>query len=196
MRIHECSMCGKPIYPGHGMQFVRNDAKVFKFCNKKCRRMFENKRNPRRLKWTKAFRRTHNKELSMDTTFDFEKVRNRPPKYDRELYAQTIRAMKRVAEIQARRQRSFYMKRMGEANKNRKAHIMRNVVQNVHLVLSSIPNAARKAQMDKEAISLANNAAEQVKLQNQLTSAAAKKTAKKKPAQQAADDVMIDENDD
>jgi|TARA_B100000513_G_scaffold139517_1_gene63492 large subunit ribosomal protein L24e len=116
MRIENCYVCSGPCYPGHGITFVRNDSKVFKFCRGKCHKTFKNKLNPRKLKWTKAFRRAAGKEMSMDTSFEFERLRNRPVKYDRELVKKTVRAMERVQKIKGEREKRFWDKRM-EPNK-------------------------------------------------------------------------------
>ncbi len=96
VRVDVCYFCSGPVYPGHGIQFVRNDSKVFKFCRSKCHKNFNRKRNPRKMKWTKAYRRSAGKEMRNDTTFDFEKRRNRPVKYDREMMTKTLVAMKKV----------------------------------------------------------------------------------------------------
>ena len=63
------------------------------------------KRNPRNVKWTKAFRKSHGKELAIDATFDLEKKRNVPVKYNRELWQNTVHTMKRIQQIRLRRQR-------------------------------------------------------------------------------------------
>ena len=103
MRIEKCYFCSKSVYPGHGMAFARNDAKVFRFCSSKCNKLFKAKKNPRKLKWTKAYRAAHGKEMTCDPVLDFEQRRNVPIRYNRDLMVKTIQAIKRVEEIKAAR---------------------------------------------------------------------------------------------
>ena len=70
------------------------------------------KRNPRKLKWTKAFRRAAGKEMTVDSTLSFAARRNVPVRYDRELVSTTVKVMDRVAEIRARREAVHHKKRM------------------------------------------------------------------------------------
>lgn len=70
------------------------------------------KRNPRKLRWTKAFRKAAGKELAIDTTFAFERRRNRAVKYDRHVVANTLRAMPVIGKVQQDRQHDFYRARM------------------------------------------------------------------------------------
>ncbi|WFD43626.1 ATPase-activating ribosome biosynthesis protein [Malassezia psittaci] len=115
MRVEHCFFCSAPSYPGRGITFVRNDAKVFRFCKSKCHKNFKMKRNPRKVRWTKAFRKAHGKEMTVDATLEFEKRRNIPVRYNRELVQNTLSAMQRIQEIKARRERAFYRARMSKA---------------------------------------------------------------------------------
>jgi len=122
MRIEKCYFCSTSVYPGHGSAFVRNDAKVFRFCTSKCHKNFKMKRNPRKVRWTKAFRKAHGKEMTIDSTFEFEKRRNVPVRYNRELLQTTLKAMKRVGEIQKRREHAFWKNRMSTSRAKLLSH--------------------------------------------------------------------------
>jgi large subunit ribosomal protein L24e len=121
---------------------------VFQFCRAKCHRAFLKKRNPRKVKWTKAFRKAAGKEMRVDATFEFEKRRNTPVRYDRELVGATIGAMKRVKAIQEAREKRFHDARMAGAARAERALHRAEIAAHVDLIK---PAAARK----KEALSKA-----------------------------------------
>ncbi|KAK2105206.1 hypothetical protein P7K49_014720 [Saguinus oedipus] len=114
--------------------FVRNDCKVFRFCKSECHKNFKKKRNPRKVRWTKAFRKATGKELTVGNSFEFEKRRNEPIKYQRELWHKIIDAMKRVEEIKQKRQAKFIMNRLKKNKELQKVQDIRDVKQNIHLI--------------------------------------------------------------
>jgi len=60
--------------------------------------------------------------MTIDSTIDFEKRRNVPVRYDRELVTTTLKAMKRVGEIKQRREHAFWKHRMAAAREKQRAH--------------------------------------------------------------------------
>eukprot|EP00339_Tiarina_fusa_P003581 CAMPEP_0117030078 /NCGR_PEP_ID=MMETSP0472-20121206/21720_1 /TAXON_ID=693140 ORGANISM="Tiarina fusus, Strain LIS" /NCGR_SAMPLE_ID=MMETSP0472 /ASSEMBLY_ACC=CAM_ASM_000603 /LENGTH=119 /DNA_ID=CAMNT_0004738011 /DNA_START=204 /DNA_END=563 /DNA_ORIENTATION=+ len=57
--------------------------------------------------------------MTVDTTLEFEKKRNRPLKYDRELIGSTIKAMKRISEIKHNREARHIERRLRGKKKER-----------------------------------------------------------------------------
>ena len=92
------------------------------------------KRNPRKLAWTKSFRRAHGKELTVDSTLSFAARRNIPTRYNRDLVQTTLKAMSRVAEIRAKRERAFYKARMRGNKERQRADDRKLVEENQHLL--------------------------------------------------------------
>jgi len=123
------------------MTFVRNDAKVFRFCRSKCHNAFKAKRNPRKLRWTKASRVARNKEMIVDSTFDFEKRRNRPAKYDRDQVLKTVRAIKKVEAIKQVRVQRHWEERHKTARIKDKVRARREILNSIDIVA---PMASRQ----------------------------------------------------
>ncbi|XP_012281725.1 probable ribosome biogenesis protein RLP24 [Orussus abietinus] len=150
MRIENCYFCSSRIYPGHGIQFVRNDCKIFKFCRSKCHAAFKKKKNPRKVKWTKAYRKTVGKELAVDPSFDFEKRRNIPVKYNRELWAKTIEAMKRIESIKQRRQNAHIMQRLRKGREIEQERDIKEVQRNLSLIRSPAAGLKERKKLEEE----------------------------------------------
>lgn len=113
------------------------------------------KRNPRKVKWTKAFRKSHGKELAIDSTFDLEKKRNVPVKYNRELWQNTVHAMKRIQQIRLRRQNQFIKQRLKAGKKLELKDDEKEVSQHIHLIEPKVTeeemyNAALNNQKQKQ----------------------------------------------
>lgn len=130
--------------------FVRNDCKAFRFCRSKCHKNFKKKRNPRKVRWTKAFRKSSGKELTVDNVFEFEKRRNAPVKYQRELWSKSVVAMKRIAEIKEKRQARFIMNRLKKSKELQTKADIKEVKQNIHLIKA--PHAERAKKLEEKMV--------------------------------------------
>lgn len=92
------------------------------------------KRNPRKLKWTKAFRKSAGKEMTVDSTLQLAARRNVPVRYDRDLVSRTLKAMERISAIRTRRERVFYKKRIAGKRERELAIARKLVAENEHLL--------------------------------------------------------------
>lgn len=92
------------------------------------------KRNPRKLRWTKASRVSAGKELVVDSTLSFERRRQRAVKYDRELVASTLRAMPKIAKIKQAREKDLHRTRMIVKVKETRKDALRELATNTTLV--------------------------------------------------------------
>ncbi|CAL8576463.1 ATPase-activating ribosome biosynthesis protein [Xanthoria parietina] len=108
------------------------------------------KRNPRKLKWTKAFRKAAGKEMVVDSTLQFAARRNVPVRYNRDHVATTLKAMQRVSEIRAKRERVFYKNRMAGNKERERAADRKLVAENEHLLPKMRASERIAAELEQE----------------------------------------------
>lgn len=136
---------------------------MFRFCRSKCHRAFKKKKNPRKTRWTKSFRKTAGKELTVDATYEFEKLRHVPVRYNRELWQKTITAMKRVLEIRKRREAQHVANRLLKGVELRKAADLREVERNLDLLkaphgkFSSLKSTLRRVALVVQLLNFVNS---------------------------------------
>lgn len=105
------------------------------------------KKNPRKVRWTKAYRKAAGKELTVDPAFEFEKRRNVPTKYNRELWTKTVEAVKKIKDIRERRERHFVMERLRKGTDVEIEMDVRDVQKNIALIRS--PAAGLRERQNK-----------------------------------------------
>lgn len=86
----------------------------------------------------------------MDNALEFEKRRNIPVKYNRELWDKTVEAMKRVQEIKQKRQARFIMNRLKKGKQLEKEEAISEVKKNIHLIKA--PHAGKAKKMEDKMV--------------------------------------------
>ena len=87
-----------------------------------------------------AFRRATGRELTMDKTLEFEKRRNRPVKYNRELWEKTVHAIQKVEEVKAAREKRMYQRRMMGARKKNAMEALETIKKHNSVVEGPLAN--------------------------------------------------------
>lgn len=76
--------------------------------------------------------------MAVDTTFEFEKRRNRPVKYDRNLMGKTIVAMQKVSAIRVKREERFFANRMKDAKRYQKAYARAEIKKGIEILAPAV----------------------------------------------------------
>lgn len=111
---------------------------MFRFCRSKCHKNFKAKRNPRKVRWTKAYRKTHGKELTADPVYEFEKSKDTAVRYDRNVWINTVQAMERLDTIRSDREGRFWEERMKDSEHHKKEMIKSNLIRNETLIADPV----------------------------------------------------------
>ena len=78
---------------------------------------------------------------------EFEKRRNRPPKYDRELWQKAIKAIKKVNEIKTRREKLFYKNRMKEPRRQNALETLERIKKDKEILEEPIRNIKKAKEL-------------------------------------------------
>lgn len=84
----------------------------------------------------------------MDPAFEFEKRRNNPIKYNRELWTKTVEAIKKVKSIKERRQNLHIMHRLRKGRELEEEVDIKTVQRDLSLIRS--PAIGLKKRMEQE----------------------------------------------
>lgn len=88
--------------------------------------------------------------MVVDRTLQFAARRNVPVRYNRDHVATTLKAMQRVSEIRAKRERVFYKNRMAGNKERERAADRKLVAENEHLLPKMRASERIAAELEQE----------------------------------------------
>ncbi|CAL4936930.1 unnamed protein product [Urochloa decumbens] len=109
------------------------------------------KRNPRKVKWTKAYRRLHGKDMTQDSTFEFERKRNRPERYDRNVTEQTLKAIPVIVKTRHERLKKHISDRHKPGKKKELERDNKELEQDINILPKKLRNTEGSVEETKEA---------------------------------------------
>ncbi|KAL5982952.1 hypothetical protein ACLOJK_017032 [Asimina triloba] len=77
---------------------------------------------------------TGEQDFIHDSTFEFERKRNRPERYDRNLAENTLKAIKKIDKIRVEREAKHHAQRMKGKRAKEQREAARELEQSIHLV--------------------------------------------------------------
>jgi large subunit ribosomal protein L24e len=108
-----CCMCESVVYPGHGSLFIKNDMRSLWFCRSKCKKNFNQKKNPLYLRWTRFNRKKRgailNKKI-LFTSFINQKI-EQIREYDIYLISHVLFQLERLRNLNRNRSIDFNYKK-------------------------------------------------------------------------------------
>merc|ERR1712151_229310 len=92
--------------------------------------------------------RAQGKEMTLDSTFNFEKKRLTPTRYNRNLMVKTVKAMQIVDKIRTVRKERFHKQRLATQLKKRMTSVQKEAARGVNLLEG--PNKLKALSYQKE----------------------------------------------
>lgn len=90
------------------------------------------------------------KELTVDPSFEFEKRRHIPVKYDRQTWTKTIEAMKKIEAIKQRRQNAYIMQRLRKGRELEMERDIKEVQRDMALIKSPAAGLSKRKIEEEE----------------------------------------------
>lgn len=97
IKTDKCAFSEIPIWPGHGVRFIRRDGQPLNLLSSKTKSMLNQRKKPAKLTWTQAWRRMNKKIRSEESS---RKRSRKTTKYQRAIVGVSLE------ELRSRRQAS------------------------------------------------------------------------------------------
>ena len=88
--------------------------------------------------------------MAVDPTFEFEKRRNVPLKYNRELWNKTVEAMKKVEGIRQKRVNTHIMQRLRKGRELEQERDIKEVQRDLTLIRSPAAGLKQRKKLEEE----------------------------------------------